>query len=119
MKKLIILLAFIPLFCSAQEQIEYKLSYKPSIGDELILAQRRWYAAIITSAVGGGLVTLSFFVDLGGGVNGIAAIGSAMQLVSVGLIINSWSHIGRAGKLMNEKKIGLTFNNGIGLRYRI
>ena len=116
MKKLIIIFAFLPLFCNAQQLFEDQLS----IGDELILAQKRRHTAIIISAISGSIAILPFILVVPEDrVNRIIITVGVLQLISIGLMINSWSHIGRAGRLMNEKKIGITFNNGIGLRYRI
>lgn len=46
-------------------------------------------------------------------------IGGALGLVGFIMMLNSWGHINKAGQKMNERKIGMTFKDGIGVRYRI
>lgn len=106
MKKLIVILAFLPLFCNAQDR---------SIGDELITAKSNWYKGLTFTALGSGIATFGIIQ----GNTELIIAGGAFQLMGFIFMIESWSHFGKAGRLMNEKKIGITFNNGIGLRYRI
>jgi len=109
MKKLIIVLAFLPLFCNAQDEIS-----KYSMGDELRIASRHWYTGLIITGVGTGFTVLA----INSNDNTFLAPGAVLYLVGFIFMAESWSHIGKAGKKMN-KKIGLTLNNGVGIRYRI
>lgn len=113
MKVLALLLFLIPILSFGQDS---EIS-KYSVGDELRLASRHWYTAMVVSTIGTGFTVLSLTSSDRDVVFLVA--GGVLQLTGFIFMVESWSHIGKAGKLMNEKKIGLTFNNGIGFRYRI
>lgn len=165
MKKVIILICFLPLFCFGQDQItlldgktydvkitkqnslniyfynlsdslqtkkvilkEMLLSYQiagksieqkiVSAGDELIIAKNHWYLGLGIEVIGGAIIgfSLSSPKDTR---NVLMIIGGAASLTGLVLMIESWSHIGKSGQLMNRDKLSITLNNGIGLRYRM
>lgn len=86
-----------------------------SPGDELMLASSHWYLGLAVTIVGPGIAGYGLSTNN----NAFMIVGGIISLVGIVYMIESWSHIGKAGQLMNRPKIGLTFNQGIGLRYRI
>lgn len=85
------------------------------MGDEFRLASRHWYTGLAISAVGTGFTVLA----INSTDNTFLVPGAVLYLVGFAFMAESWSHIGKAGRQMNDKKLGLTLNNGVGLRYRI
>ena len=95
---------------------EARLLSGRSVGDELVIARNHWFIGAGLNIVGTVVLATSFKVN---NPNTHIVIGSVLSIVGYAFIMESWSHIGNAGLLMNNRKIGLSFNNGIGLRYRI
>jgi hypothetical protein len=85
-------------------------------GDELIIAHNHYYLGMALSALGGVVVAT--------GANGVdaktkAGIGGGLLLIGAILMIESWSHIGRAGELLKGSSVSLgATQNGLGLCYR-
>lgn len=88
-------------------------------GDELIKAKNNFLTGVAVSIIGGGLgvyVSTSVEDQEQGGLI-LAGLSGVVGLVC---IINGAIHIGKAGKSLNEKKIGfISSQNGIGLRYAL
>lgn len=117
MKNLLVLLVLLPLFCNAQIKDTIPKNNRTP-GDELRVASKRWYLGSLL-VVGSGIAIVGSQRGSDTSAKVYGAFGGVIGIIGVILTINSFSHINKAGILMNERKIGLTFNYGIGLRYRI
>ena len=90
-------------------------------GDELIKAKQHFYRGAVLGLVGVGISYLGISSSPETGkISPMIYFGSIVSLAGIIMSIESFSHIGKAGQLMNEKK-GLTFAptvNGLSLCYR-
>lgn len=111
----------------AQSNVPVKRTV-PSIGDELIKAQNNGIAAIVLDVCGAGMLIAipEPKYNSKGEIsndqmrNGLKYLG--ITLLAGGLVcqISAWTHMGRAGTLMNKQNIGISLNdNGIGLKIRL
>ncbi len=89
-----------------------------SAGDELIAAATHWYLGLGAEVIGMAVMVYSTTIPEDGR-NALMITGGVISLAGLLLIIESHSHIVKSGHLMNKDKLSITFNNGIGLRYRI
>ncbi len=91
-------------------------------GDELILAQKNFHMGVAFVAVGTGALLLSLSSTDNGSSSNILQYGSYIcNLAGIIFIVESYIHIGKAGKLLNSQGAGTTLSvtrNGIGLAYR-
>ncbi len=117
MKKLLVLLVLLPMLCSAQIKDTIP-KHNRTPGDELRLATKRFYLGTLLS-LGGGIAIVGSQRGTDTSAKVYGALGGVLIIAGLVLTVNSWEHINKAGILMNERKIGLTFNEGIGIRYRI
>ncbi len=86
-------------------------------GKQLIKFSRTYYVGTALVGVGTivGVIALLSEYDL----MGLYVGGSAMSLAGYVTMIVSFHHIGKAGKIMNNRQIGIALNSkGIGLNYR-
>lgn len=109
MKNLLIILLIIPTLSFAQD---------PSPGDELNKFSTLFYTGLAINSIGIAL-TLDVALIAKPDDNDVYYLTGGITLAGWILMMYSFHHIGKAGVLMNERKLGITFNNGIGLRYRI
>lgn len=80
-------------------------------GLELQKASRSFYFGIFAAGAGTTLALINPEDRTLRGVGiGLGVLGGAM-------LLKSFNHINRAGVLLDERKIGITVNNGIGIRY--
>ena len=94
-------------------QYSVDVTEKNSPGDALIGFTHTYYA-------GAGLTVAGTAMLIGGLFNDeemLLPLGIAVQSAGLLVIIYSFSRIGRAGRIMNEKGIGIA-SNGIGVSYR-
>ncbi len=114
MKKLLVLLVLLPLLGSAQDTIP---KHNRTPGDELRIASKRGGLGVVMVFGGSAVIALSqSSKDIP---RTFAVLGGAVGILGFVFMINGWSHLNKAGILMNERKLGLTFNEGVGIRYRI
>lgn len=114
MKKLLVLLVLLPMLGSAQNTIP---KHNRTPGDELRLAGKRGGLGIVMVFGGSAVMALSQYnSDIP---KTFTVLGGTIGVLGFVFMINGWSHLNKAGILMNERKLGLTFNEGIGIRYRI
>lgn len=106
----------LPLLASAQRRDTIP-KHDRSPGDELQLASKRWYLGMTMAFGGSAVIVLS---QGGSDINTtLQVMGGAIGFIGFIVMLNSWSHVTKAGQKMNDHKIGLTFKDGIGVRYRI
>lgn len=116
MKTLLILLICLPLVTSAQRRDTIP-KYNRTSGEELMIAGKRGGLGALMVFGGGAVIVMA---QGSKDVNAtFQVMGGAISIIGVILVINGWSHISKAGIILNERKLRLTFNEGIGIRYRI
>ena len=116
MKYILILLVCLPLLSEAQKRDTIP-KYNRSPGDELRLASKRGGLGVLMVFGGSAAIVLSQGTSE---VNtALGVLGGVIGVFGFVFMINGWSHINKAGQKMNERKIGMTFKDGIGVRYRI
>lgn len=109
MKTLILILCLLPCIALCQEQD----SLKGSPGTALIEFTTAYYAGTAFMIVGAGMTTLGIFQDQ----EPVMFIGMGLSAAGFLVTIVSFAMIGKAGKLMNDKGIGIA-SNGAGISYR-
>lgn len=89
-----------------------------SAGDELIRAKDHWYSGLLLEVGGSGLMMLSVKFDTPER-EVFMVVGGALSLTGFILMIESWSHIGKAGTKLNNPAFSLGVNNnGATITYR-
>ncbi len=89
-----------------------------SVGDELILARKRWYIGLKTQIAGGAIVLLSTQLS-STEQQAVSIIGGLIGFAGFIFMIESWSHIGRAGEQLNNNAISFGLKgNGVSMAYR-
>lgn len=97
--KIIFLLAFLPALCFAQ--------VNPTAGDELMKA-RNHYQLGAAMTIGGALVSaIPAFVDSMEFETEMRAAGGVFAFIGIILTIESFGHVGKAGRLLNDDRVGL------------
>lgn len=92
----------------------------PTAGDELIKAKQHMYRGMVAGLAGTAISFMGISSSESGAISPMVYVGSAVSVVGIIMAIESFSHIGKAGQLMNEKK-GLTLsptNNGLSLCFK-
>ena len=121
-KSLILIIAVLLIGLSGYNQTTEPL--KLSAGDELILSSKNYYTGILLTTLGTGVTIAGSFIkpdinptfssvhdDNKGKRNIVYAAGGFMSIIGIIYIIESHSHIKRAGLILNE--------NGIGIKYKL
>jgi len=91
--------------------------YNRSPGNELRLASKRGGLGVVMTF--GGIAVIALSQGSKDVHTTLQVMGGAISIIGVMFMLNGWSHISKAGILMDEHKLGITFNDGIGIRYRI
>jgi len=113
MKNILIALIFLPLLSHAQDTDIIQGQATP--GNELLKAKNIMNASFVVSGLGIALSLISIPTEQ----QNYSDIGTGLAVAGLIVFIIGVQHIGKAGNLMNDNKLGVTFNSGIGLRYRI
>jgi hypothetical protein len=129
-----IILIFFTLFstsANAQSYINYSRGYgfatalqppadstakgwrKNTPGIELQKASRSFYFGIFAAGAGTTLALINPDDQT------LRSVGIGLGVLGGAMLLKSFNHINRAGVLLDERKIGLTVNNGIGIRYSL
>lgn len=116
MKKLLIALAFLPLLCQAQDPDIIQNQSTP--GNELLKAKNIMNAGFAITGLGLSSLMISEYGNPEYPEN-YSDTGLGLSVAGFIVIVIGVQHIGKAGNTMNSKRLGVTLNNGIGLRYRI
>jgi hypothetical protein len=119
-KKLLVALSFICIIATAKAQTMPGTNTveEQAAGYQLRLASRHFYTGVIITGASSVLIIAGAISSKQP--NAVAAIGELGYLVGLGFMIESYSHIGKAGKiLMGNTKFGMgpTQSGGLGLRY--
>lgn len=89
---------------TASSPVAVKEKPKKSAGDELITSTRHFYIGAILEVAGGGLAALgtSDSIYRMGLSTPLIALGGTISLIGGVFILESRSHIGKAGKILNQ-----------------
>jgi len=109
MKTIALALFLLPVFANAQD---------PTPGDHLKTFHKQFHTGLTINGIGLGLTAMVAFVAKPDDTD-VYYLTTGIALAGWVVMMQSFRHIGKAGERMNESKLGVTFNNGIGLRYRI
>ena len=91
-----------------------------SAGDELIKAKNHFYTGTIMQGLGALLIITPSLSGTTDNSTAPVILGGILAFTGFIIQIESFSHIGKAGKIMNQKKIGIAINNyGIGIKYSL
>jgi hypothetical protein len=80
-------------------------------GMELQKASRSFYFGIFAAGAGTTLALINPEDRT------LRSVGIGLGVIGGAMLLKSFNHINRAGVLLDERKIGLTFNSGIGIKY--
>lgn len=123
MKKILLLYILMAsaIFSFAQTSIATPRPIALSAGDHLVKAGNNFIAGTIIVIAGVGISSL---INAGSNDEDQKKMGTylAGAAAFIGLIceISAASHLCQAGKILNDKKIGLSFNqNGVGIKFRL
>ena len=91
-----------------------------SAGDELITAKNHWYLGLGVTVAGGVVGIIGASDPTSESAQTISIVGGVISLIGTIIIIESWSHIGKAGEKLNSYGLSLGFRgNGISLCYKL
>lgn len=113
MKKILFILLLLPLFSAAQKPVL-------TAGDELIKAKNHFYLGFGMQTAGLLIISGNAYADDTDNRKMARIVGGSISFIGFILTIESFSHIGKAGKKLNQQKIGLLINDaGIGIRFTL
>lgn len=116
MKKLTLLTVTLFLIIQTSSAQKQKTKYILTPGDHLVKAETNMLVGLLIPAIGFTAASSMTGTSKDGGTT-IAIISG---IVGVACEISAAVHIGKAGRLLNKDKIGITLNkNGIGLRWNL
>ena len=91
-----------------------------SAGDELIIAKNHWYLGLGVTVAGGVVGIIGASYPTSESAQTISIVGGVISLLGTIIIIESWSHVGKAGEKLNSYGLSLGVSgNGVSLCYKL